>query len=37
LDVVRRVLLGRSVYVTLEREEESMEVKCTLIISMENG
>jgi hypothetical protein len=28
---------GRNVYVTLERNEENMEIKCTLIIAMENG
>ncbi len=28
---------GRSVYVTLEIEVESMEVFCTLILAMENG
>jgi hypothetical protein len=28
---------GRNMYVTLERKDESMEVKCTLIIAMKNG
>jgi hypothetical protein len=28
---------GRNVYVTLERQEENMEIKCTLIIAMENS
>ncbi len=28
---------GRSVNVTLEKEEEHMEVECTPIIAMENG
>jgi hypothetical protein len=27
----------RNVYVTLEKEEESMEVESTFIIAMENG
>jgi hypothetical protein len=27
----------RSVYVTLEKEEENMQVKCTFIIAMKNG
>jgi hypothetical protein len=27
---------GRNVYVTLEKEEESMEVECILIIAMKN-
>jgi hypothetical protein len=27
----------RSVYVTLKKEEESMEASCILIIVMENG
>jgi hypothetical protein len=28
---------GRNVYVTWEREEESMEVECIPIIAMQNG
>jgi hypothetical protein len=28
---------GKSVYVTLEIDVESMEVSCTLILAMENG
>jgi hypothetical protein len=27
----------RNVYVTLEKEEEIMQVECTFIIAMENG
>jgi hypothetical protein len=37
MDVVRKVFWVRNVYVTLEWEEENMEVECTLIIAMENG
>jgi len=28
---------GKNVYVTLEKEKKSMEVKCIFIIAMENG
>jgi hypothetical protein len=35
--VAKRVFGGRSVYVTLKREEENMEVSCAFIIVMENG
>jgi hypothetical protein len=35
--VAKKVLWGRSVYVTLEIEVENMEVSCTLIFAMENG
>ncbi len=29
--------LKKKVYTILEREEESMEIKCTFIMAMENG
>jgi hypothetical protein len=37
LDVVKRVILGKKYVCGIgERQEENMEVKCTLIIAMEN-
>jgi len=37
LEVAKKVLWERSVYVTLEIKVESMEVSCILILTMENG
>jgi hypothetical protein len=34
---IGELCLGRSVYVTSEKEEESMEVECTFIIAIGNG
>ncbi len=36
MDVVRKVFLGKSVYVTLEIEVESMELSYILILTMES-
>jgi len=32
---IGELCLGRSLYVTLEKEEDNMEVGCTFIIAME--
>ncbi len=37
LDVDRKVLLKKKCVVTLEKEEEIMQVERTFIIAMENG
>jgi len=35
--LIRRVLLGKKCVHDIGKKEESMEVKCILIIAMENG